>query len=115
MNRDLFRRPLRIGLPWLMWLALLLPLAQAAAAWHEVSHTAESAGTLDAGKKALHLGACGLCLASAAVHGAGVAPALPAMLHPALAQSQPPLPAPSWRPAAPVLGYRSRAPPSTPC
>lgn len=115
MNRDFFRRPLRIGLPWLMWLALLLPLAQSAAAWHEVSHTAETAGTFDAGKKALHTAACGLCLASAAMHGAGLACEPPALLHPALGHSQPRLPSPGWQPAAPVLGYSSRAPPSTPC
>lgn len=115
MDRDSFRRPLRIGLPWLMWLALLLPLAQSAAAWHEVSHAAEAAGALDAGKKTLHNAACGLCLASAAVHGAGLASEPPALLHLALAQSQPLMPAPRRQPAPPVLGYSSRAPPSAPC
>lgn len=111
MSRHLFHRPLRIGLPWLVWLALLLPLGQAAAAWHEASHTAEAAD-VDDGQKALHSAACGLCLASAAVHGAGGMPAdAPAVAHPAVAQARPLQATPAERPAAPALGYSSRAPP----
>ena len=111
MNRPLPRRLPRISLPWLLCLALLLPLAQTAAAWHELSHASSRATEQEGDQKAVHAAACGLCLASAAVHGAGTASATPHLRHPALVQ---------WLQAriglvaagtAPVLGYLSRAPP----
>jgi hypothetical protein len=46
---------------WLLWLALVLPLAQGMATWHAMSHSradiAESRGG-----KALHASHCDLCL-----------------------------------------------------
>ena len=115
MNRPLCRRLSRISLPWLLWLAALLPLAQTAAAWHELSHAAGRAAEQDGDQKAVHAAACGLCLASAAVHGAGTASAAPAVPHPALAQ---PLHARAETPraaASPALAYLSRAPPVRSC
>lgn len=111
-HHALLHRPLRLGLSWLMALALLLPLAQLAGAWHELQHGAEAAGLRD-GKlpKATHAAGCGQCLASAAVHGAGLLASPQGVLAPVLGQV---LHAhgdgPVRRPAA-VLAYRSRAPP----
>jgi hypothetical protein len=116
MNRPaLFRRPLRISLPWLVWLALLLPLAQTAAAWHELQHTAEAAGQLDASQKAAHTAACGQCLASAAMHGTGLAPGVEPVRHPALGQVLRARGTGRVHAGAPPLGYLSRAPPTVSC
>jgi hypothetical protein len=104
------RRLPRISLPWLLWLALLLPLGQTAAAWHELSHAATRAGD-DSEQKALDTVVCGLCLASAAVQSGGMACATPVVPHPTL---EPWLEARSGTaaaPTAPALGYQSRAPP----
>ena len=111
----LFRRPLPRSLAWLLlWVALLLPLAQAAAACHVYSHTGElAAGAVDLSKSKHSAGAshCDLCLAGSVVHGGG----LPA------AELLPPLPLlPNAAPAAAfespwtpplVLAYQGRAPP----
>lgn len=105
------RRPLPHRLlAWAMWLALLLPLAQFAAAAHSISHLASDAG---AKHGAAHT-ACELCLAGAAV-GAAAPPAaiapppqpLPAQAPPSQAEGTP-------RNASPELPYFSRAPPAAP-
>ena len=50
----------RRHLVWLLWLALLLPIAQAAAAWHVLSHAdLQAAGDAD-GKHALRHSHCDL-------------------------------------------------------
>jgi hypothetical protein len=101
----------RIGLPWLLWLGLLLPLGQTAAAWHELSHAATRAADEDGDQKAIHAEVCGLCLVSAAAQAAGMASAAPVVPHPPLA---PTLQARTGTVAAgtpPALGYQSRAPP----
>ncbi len=53
---------------WLLWLVLLLPLAQTAASWHVLSHAASSQ-TGDDGAQALGQERCDLCLTAAAVLG----------------------------------------------
>ena len=100
-------------LSWLLWLALLLPLAQAAAAWHAVSHTAVGSVSGSAGdnKQALHPLHCDLCLTAAALGGGALPAALQLLVHPA-ARHQ----APQARPGSPWLppltrAYHSRAPP----
>ena len=69
----LFNRSNRLALA--LWLALLLPLAQAAAVRHEISHL----GTAEQRQQGLdgHAAACEACLAFAQV-GAGAAAQLPA-------------------------------------
>jgi hypothetical protein len=111
MNRPRSRRLPRFSMPWLLWLALLLPLAQAAAAWHELSHTAARAADPDGEQKGLHTAACGLCLASAAVDGAGMASAAPAIPLLSLAQWLCARTGSAREASAPALGYLSRAPP----
>jgi hypothetical protein len=96
---------------WLLWLALLLPLAQTAAAWHALSHTSVDAGTDADGNKALHATHCDLCLVAAAVSG-GALPSSPqglpvptarhALVHAAFDSV--------WF-APPARPYLSRAPP----
>ena len=111
MNCFLCRRLSRISLPWLLWLAALLPLAQTAAAWHEVSHAASRASEQEGDQKAVHDAACGLCLASAAMHGAGTAAATPSVPQPALAQWLRAHAGTAAAPSAIALAYQSRAPP----
>ncbi|MEO6269768.1 MAG: hypothetical protein ABIP08_05640 [Lautropia sp.] len=101
---------MRIGLFWLISLALLLPLAQATTSWHGFSHPAV-AGASETDGKAPHPVHCGLCIAGAAVVLGGFA-AAPINFPPAPAN---PLESPTaqssqWR--SPIaLAYRSRAPP----
>ena len=105
---------------WLLWLALLLlPIAQTVATRHALSHTltssaagASAEGTRSDTAPALHLTACDLCLAGAAL----VSGALPtAPLAVALVAAGPVLMAALltsvWL-AGPVRAFRSRAPPT---
>jgi hypothetical protein len=72
----------RRHLVWLLWLVLLLPMAQTAATWHVLSHVNSEQREDTDGQKAIHQGHCDLCLSAAAlVGGAPVAssPALPAV------------------------------------
>jgi hypothetical protein len=103
---------------WLLWLAMLLPLAQGAATWHAMSHAAAavSGGETDSDSKALHASSCALCLSAAAL-GNGAAPATPPGLVLLAASHAAPLAAalPN-RAAVDWPAYRSRAPPSfIPC
>ena len=102
---------------WLLWLVLLLPLAQKAANLHLLSHaTSELAGEGgddDDGKLAIYPAHCKLCLMSAALTGAAP-PAPAALLAPSSALHMPPDSgfASVW--LAPSLpAYQSRAPPSS--
>lgn len=98
------RRTLR---GWLLWLALLLPIAQAMAAAHAFAHVGERPQD-----GAAHAAACDLCVAAAQLAGAApvAMPALPAVQPAATAVAWPPAPAPApaaaWRPPA-------RAPPAS--
>lgn len=97
-------------LAWLLWLALLLPLAQAASVAHGAVHAATPGGVGD-GKQAPQDAGCGLCLVAAAV-GGGVPAGAPPSLPRATVRHAPPSGSPGVRPgmaAGPV--YRSRAPP----
>jgi hypothetical protein len=104
------RRLLHRHFAWLLWLALLLPLGQAAGAWHALSHArTDVAG--DSDTKALHVAHCDLCMVAAAVTGgapAGQPPALPAV---AARHEAPQAGASTSVPAAPPTAYLSRAPP----
>lgn len=100
----------RRHLGWLLWLVLLLPIAQTAATWHVLSHArAELLG--DDSQQIAQQEQCDLCFSAAALLGgaplrsAGVMPesrALPLQL--GLPPRGNPLP-------APARAYDSRAPP----
>lgn len=96
---------------WLVWFAMLLPMAQTAAAWHGVSHaTALVAGAADP-IDAPHTTPCELCLAGATVAAGAALAAWPAVLAVVAAHELPTLAFASVCAAAPALAYRSRAPP----
>ena len=115
MNALGFRPSLRAKLSWLLWLALLLPMAQSVASWHALSHVAvEAEATDDSSRAVLHGLHCDLCLAAAAV-GSGAAPmahAAPALV--AARYLRPLTASVVERPAQPTLAYQSRAPPFVP-
>ncbi|PZP28365.1 MAG: hypothetical protein DI603_19570 [Roseateles depolymerans] len=97
----------RLARGWLLWLALILPIAQAMAGVHAFSHLSERQGDGIA-----HLVHCDLCVAAA--HLAGGAPppaALPSL--PEAARPVLPLPAAAQAalPAAPRVLPPARAPP----
>ncbi len=96
---------------WLLWLALLMPLAQAAAAWHVVAHESARAGS-DDGKHGPAHSQCELCLAAAAL-GSGAPPGKAAALPcPACVQEMPSADSGAAALAPAASAYRSRAPPS---
>jgi hypothetical protein len=100
-------------LAWVLWLALLLPLAQAAANWHSHSHWDTERTGSAGGKDALAALHCGVCLNAAAVTGGGATSTPLVIAHAPSPQRSAPSPAPSVR-AAPLLpAYQSRAPPSS--
>ena len=115
MRRFRFRTALPRHPAWLLWLALLLPLAQSAAAWHALSHPVLEASADADGKRALHSAHCDLCL-SAATLGGGALPGDPPCFAPlSLARHEPPQPALSGvRLAFVAPAYLSRAPPHAP-
>jgi|UPI000483EFBC hypothetical protein len=96
---------------WMLWFALLLPMAQAASAMHALSHPVERVGVHVGDKSLPHSFACDLCLTAAALGGG------------ALRSESAPLPHCAARDEAPQeaiqgfwqeplhLAYRSRAPP----
>jgi hypothetical protein len=96
---------------WLLWLALLFVLAQAAATVHAVSHLSQELGSRHGG---LVHAPCELCLIGASIGGAAPAADPPVALHPVLGHVLAPVqPGPLERGAA-ALAYRSRAPPDAP-
>ena len=100
----------RRHLTWLLWLVLLLPLAQTAASWHVLSHAA-AGQTGDDGTQAIGQERCDLCLNAAVVLGGvpqvtACALALACNAHPNTLFVPPGRILP-----APVRAYNSRAPP----
>jgi len=97
---------------WLLWLVLLLPLAQTAATWHMLSHVKSEQLDAGDGQKAIHQVHCDLCLNAAALIG-GAPLATTPTLPQTLGHFEAPhtaLPDIFTTPAA--LAYDSRAPPS---
>jgi hypothetical protein len=104
-----FRRFAAPSLAWVLWLAMVLPLAQLAANWHAQSHwdTERSSSTKDM----LAAAHCGVCLSAAAVTGGGATSTPLFVAHPAPRQPAAQFAeGPRW--SAPLLrAYQSRAPP----
>jgi len=104
--------PLQRGLSWLLWLALLLPMAQSAATCHAYSHLVPGAVGHEQDKQAPAAAHCAICLAASVLSDG----AAPAAQHPLLLQAvRHALPSAAaggvWL-ALPALAYLSRAPPA---
>ena len=102
----------KLRLRWLLWLVLVLPVAQFTANWHLYAHGAAEAAGQSGNKPLLQHAHCDLCLTAAGMVG-GAAPASDSFARFAVASSEAPqgeLAAAYFAPAAPV--YQSRAPPS---
>ena len=103
----------RRHLVWMLWLALLLPVAQFAATRHALSHGLEQASVQPGKQAAVHAGAaCDMCLLAAAVGGGAPLETV----H--VAALAPPRIAPrsvfdAVATLAPQRPYQSRAPPLT--
>lgn len=108
------RSPFRKPLPWLFWLALLWPLAQAVATSHSYSHVLAGSAEHPQDSQAPHASSCDLCLTAAALAAGALVDgrvALPITLVAAAPPSA--WPASVWR-AATERPYQSRAPPLAP-
>ena len=97
---------------WVLWLALILPLAQFAANWHAQSHwDVERTGQLE--DKSLGVDPCDLCLTAAALAAGGAATEAPLLALAPHVQAAPQTNAGGIWVAPAALAYESRAPPST--
>jgi hypothetical protein len=95
---------------WSLLLALLLPLAQVAAAAHELSHVQ---GTTEAGSKSAPVAAhCDLCVVAAAISGGAAPSAAPVLALPDFASAVPVRPAPAAHIPQAFHAFSPRAPPS---
>ena len=99
---------------WLLWLALLLPMAQLAATCHALSHTGAEASAGAYGKDALHAAHCDLCLIAAAVSGGAPLAEPPSFTHPTTRHALPQTAFNRVWIASATQAYRSRAPPLAP-
>ena len=99
---------------WLLWLVLLLPIAQTAATLHVLSHAmldlAGDGSAID-GKPAIDHAHCELCLTAAALTGAAPPAAAPCLPRLAMSRALPRAVSLAVRFAATVPAYESRAPP----
>jgi hypothetical protein len=98
-------------LAWLLWIGLLLPVAQVAAAAHALSHASQEASRNGDGAQAAAQAHCDLCLIGAAIGGAAPSTEAPTLLTVTVSQPAVQTAAVELPPAVPELAYRSRAPP----
>lgn len=87
---------------WSLLLAFILPLAQVAAAAHEVSHTPATPASIH----------CDQCALAAAVSGGAAPSTPPALWLPDTPEAAPQAPAATVRAGEPFTAFSSRAPPS---
>jgi hypothetical protein len=102
---------LRRRFVWLLWLGLLVPVAQAAAMCHALTHVRGEIDGRSDDKSALHASHCDLCLAAAAIAGGGPTSEAPTFRAPAIRHEAPSVTGVGVWLALPVRAYRSRAPP----
>jgi hypothetical protein len=110
MNAARVRRFSQRCRAWLLCVALLVPIAQAAAAWHTVAVSRADHGTAG-DTPSFHHSHCDVCLAAAALSG-GALPAAAPLPPRVCGRHEAPRAVPSSaRCAPPAWPYRSRAPP----
>jgi hypothetical protein len=97
---------------WSLLLAFLLPLAQVAAAAHELSHV--RAPSEAGSKSAPAVAHCDLCAVAAAISGGAAPSTAPVLALPQAAAATPVRPAPAAHIAQAFHAFSSRAPPSLP-
>jgi hypothetical protein len=108
-------RPLaRRHFVWLLWIALLTPIAQTATTWHALSHARFDAAHEGDGKQALHETRCDLCLAGAALSSGAIPVGPPFLPHPTALHDVPPADSSTVRFTLHERLYESRAPPVAP-
>ena len=107
------RRGTRRHLVWLLSAALLLPIAQTAAAWHVLSLACVDQGDVH-GKPYSHPSRCDFCLTAAGLSSGAANTEAASMPRPVSLHEAPPAVSTLLRPALAALAYRSRAPPTTP-
>jgi hypothetical protein len=96
---------------WLLWIALLTPIAQTTAAWHALSHARLDAVHAGDGKQALHETRCDLCFAGAALNGGAIPREPPFLPHSTALHDAPSADSSRFRVALHERLYESRAPP----
>ena len=106
------RTPLQRSFVWLLWLALLFPVAQSAALWHGLSHAVLQPSTQPDDQQAPHETQCGLCIAGTAVSAGALPGAAQLLPHPAAHDELPQAAVDGIWPALLTPAYLSRAPPS---
>lgn len=114
MRRVGFEASRRQGLAWLAALLLLLPLSQAASAWHAISHLGRGhVESSDEGASAPDE-PCLQCLAAAPLDHAGPSGSVAAGPLPEASRGDIAVAAAFTRPAEPAAAYLSRGPPPSP-
>ncbi|MEO8921541.1 MAG: hypothetical protein ABI330_01695 [Caldimonas sp.] len=108
-HRLLFGSPRRYA--WLLWFALLLPVAQAAAACHAFTHLRETPSSESGAKQGLHSSHCDICLMGAAIAGAAPSGEPASFESPTFGHEVPHTESANAAPAFEILAYLSRAPP----
>jgi len=98
-------------LGWLLWLMLLLPVAQVTASWHALSHVAIDASAASDPQHAPHPTHCDLCLTAAAVDGGAPLAAASLLALDAVRHELPQATHVTLWVASPAQAYLSRAPP----
>ena len=103
----------RATLGWLLWLAVLVPVAQLTAVWHGYSHVAQQSRSGGEDRQAPHAFHCDLCLAAADLSGNGPPSGGPSVQAATRRDMPSATGASSVWTAPPTLAYLSRAPPLT--
>ena len=111
MRMPLHSSPPRSQLILLLWLALLLPLAQLAGTWHAYSHLLPQISAQERDKQAPQADHCDLCIAAADVGGGGLMRVTQSLPAPVARHAPPRHGASAVHAARIALAYRSRAPP----
>ena len=101
-------------LAWLLWFALLVPIAQLGAAWHSLSHDRPDAIRAIDVKKAATQTHCDLCLSAAAIGSGAPLAETPVWAARAAVHALPQAAVVDVWLALTARAYRSRAPPFAP-
>ena len=105
MSRSMLLHAARRHLGWLLWFALLLPVAQWASVAHAFTHAATDAGSRSAPEPGTHLQHCPVCPVAAAVAAGGLASSPAGFAAPVVDATDV-----AWRPALAIVPSTPRRP-----